>query len=942
MATASSAFKKTSVAFDGSLVGVEKILNFINGNNVDINVTDNPGANRIDIEISATATGAGITSLNGLTAETQTFATGTSGTDFNISSVTDVHTFNLPVASATNTGKLSNTDWSIFNSKQPAGSYLTALTGDGTASGPGSATLTLATVNSNVGSFTNASITVNAKGLITAASNGSSAVTDVTATLPITSSGGSTPNISTSMATNRLIGRSTAGTGVMEEISIGTGLSLSGGILNNTITDTGITELTGDVTAGPGSGSQISTIAANAVTTAKMAKVDQYRFLARYSSGNGDLETSVLGANTVFNSSTVNFARYWKNPVRLATTVALSVTSSGVGVGQTLTATSNGALTVDGIAVAVGNRILVKDQGNSQNGIFVVADTGSAGTPFILIRATDFDGSLAGDVQYGDVLQVLTGGPGSISNGVFYYVSTTTAITVGVTTINFASNGAGNVTATGSAGKVAVFSDLDTLTFDTNLSYSIANNSMGIGASTSATARLNIAYTTNNPPTSYNGGLNSSAITLTANNANGIRGWTSSITLNPSTFNATAAIATPALEGFRSTVSVTSGGTAPSVVTAIAAYNALARNQGGGVLTNNIFYQGQAATNSGGGSITNNIVYYAAAQTVGTFNASFYGLTAAATGRFNIYMSGTAVNYFAGNTVIGSDANNAANTFAKLAVYGTTQANCRIGWGFSGTYGQTYAAAEFSSGSQNANTWSLFVNQIGGTGTQVLQFIGNGSSTFLNSISISTAAATIGCGTSGNFIAGNNTSTTVPSFVYAQGDTNTGYGRASADVANVIAGGVEVQRWNGAGNTGIGNTGTISARLHVISTTEQVRTGYDSTNYFSTTISSTGSCTFDLVGTTPKFTFSDPVIISNLTAGRILFATTSGELTDDADLTFATDTLTATKIVGSTSVKVGSVAGFISSDGSTGATGTFTTVDLKTVTVKDGIITAIV
>lgn len=57
---------------------------------------------------------------------------------------------------------------------QAAGNYITALTGDGTASGPGSAALTLATVNSNVGSFTNANITVNAKGLITAASSGSS------------------------------------------------------------------------------------------------------------------------------------------------------------------------------------------------------------------------------------------------------------------------------------------------------------------------------------------------------------------------------------------------------------------------------------------------------------------------------------------------------------------------------------------------------------------------------------------------------------------------------------------------------------------------------------------------------------------------------------------------------------------------------------------------
>jgi hypothetical protein len=54
---------------------------------------------------------------------------------------------------------------------------------------------TLATVNTNVGSFTNASLTVNAKGLITAASSGTAPVTSVTGTSPVTSSGGTTPAI---------------------------------------------------------------------------------------------------------------------------------------------------------------------------------------------------------------------------------------------------------------------------------------------------------------------------------------------------------------------------------------------------------------------------------------------------------------------------------------------------------------------------------------------------------------------------------------------------------------------------------------------------------------------------------------------------------------------------------------------------------------------------
>jgi hypothetical protein len=64
--------------------------------------------------------GSGITSLNAQTGATQTFATGSSGTDFAISSATNTHTFNLPTASATNRGLLSTSDWTTFNSKEPA------------------------------------------------------------------------------------------------------------------------------------------------------------------------------------------------------------------------------------------------------------------------------------------------------------------------------------------------------------------------------------------------------------------------------------------------------------------------------------------------------------------------------------------------------------------------------------------------------------------------------------------------------------------------------------------------------------------------------------------------------------------------------------------------------------------------------------------------------
>jgi len=72
--------------------------------------------------------GTGITAINSLTKSVQRLVTGTSGTDFNISSSDSIHTFNLPTASATNRGALSSANWSTFNSKIGAGDTASMLT----------------------------------------------------------------------------------------------------------------------------------------------------------------------------------------------------------------------------------------------------------------------------------------------------------------------------------------------------------------------------------------------------------------------------------------------------------------------------------------------------------------------------------------------------------------------------------------------------------------------------------------------------------------------------------------------------------------------------------------------------------------------------------------------------------------------------------------------
>lgn len=109
---------------------MEGVITSFSGTTLVVNVDASGGSGTLNswtfsVTGSQGATGSGITTLNTLTSLTQTFATGTSGTDFEINSSGSAHTFNLPTASSTNRGALSTTDWTRFANFQVLTGYQT-------------------------------------------------------------------------------------------------------------------------------------------------------------------------------------------------------------------------------------------------------------------------------------------------------------------------------------------------------------------------------------------------------------------------------------------------------------------------------------------------------------------------------------------------------------------------------------------------------------------------------------------------------------------------------------------------------------------------------------------------------------------------------------------------------------------------------------------------
>jgi hypothetical protein len=108
-------------------------------------------------------------------------------------------------------------------------------------------------------------------------------------------------------------------------------------------------------------------------------------------------------------------------PTRALMAVRVATTTSG-----TMNSSFANNSVVDGVTLITGDRILIKDQGNSDNGIYTV---NSSGAP---TRATDADAT--GELLTGDSVPVIAG---TTNKGLKFWLTNVGTITIGTTTMTW-------------------------------------------------------------------------------------------------------------------------------------------------------------------------------------------------------------------------------------------------------------------------------------------------------------------------------------------------------------------------------------------------------------------------------------------------------------------------------------------------------------------------